>query len=285
MSEIPSRLLLYPQNLLFPEKAEKIFSLVSKIAILKLSKTFNIMEDIYKDSPLSWKERITFLELKEEVKVNWDQIEKEVDTIEEWGLNFRTPENLKYFSQFKETLEESLEGLFPTLKKKENREKAEEELKIRKALILLSLAEKLDFRLYELERSLKEMEKKYNQIFEEKIIGEDKTFEKILDIKEPLSSYLSEEGLPNLNLRIFAWKIIGKYLNWKLVEPLNGLLITEKDLLEEWKEKFSFEKEKIQKEKSEIYRFKKSIFELLDISEIPSLRPYSSETVVVFLQP
>ncbi len=285
MSEIPSRLLLYPQNLFFPEKAEKIFSLVSKIAVLKLSKTYNIMEDVYKDSPLSWKEKVTFLELKEEVKVNWDQIEKEVDTIEEWGLNFRTPENLKYFSQFKETLEESLEGLFPNLRKKEEREKTEEESKIRKALILLSLAEKLDFRLYELERSLKEMEKKYNQIFEEKIIGEDKTFEKILDIKEPLSSYLSEEGLPNLNLRIFAWKIIGKYLDWDLVAPLEGLLITEKELLEEWKEKFPFEDKNLKIEKLEVYNFKVPFFEILEVSETPPLKSYPSETKVLFLNP
>jgi len=281
MSEFPSKLLLYPQSLIFPEKAIKVFPLISNLIVLKLPKTLNIMKEIYQDSVLPWQEKIIFLELKDGVKINWDQIDKEVDLIEEWGFNFRTPENLKYFSQFKETLEESLEGLSLSFNKKEKEEKFEEEFKVRRALILLSLAEKLDFRLYEVEKSLKEMEKKYNQFFEEKIIGEDETFERLLNIGPSLTEYLSEEGLPNLKLRIFAWKTIAKYLNWNSVLPLSDLLITERELLEEWKEKFSFEKEKVKE--MEIYKFKTSIFELLEISEIESSKLYSSETGVVFL--
>jgi len=283
MSEFPSKLLLYPQSLIFPEKAIKVFFLISNLVVLKLPKTLNITKEIYQDSVLPWQEKIIFLELKDEVKINWDQIDKEVDLIEEWGFNFRTPENLKYFSQFKETLEESLEGLFPSFNEKEKEEKSKEEFKVRRALILLSLAEKLDFRLYEVEKSLKEMEKKYNQFFEEKIIGEDETFERIFHIENPLGGYLSKE-LPNLKLRVSAWKIIGKYLNWESVHPLNNLLITEKELLEDWKDRFSFEKKR-EEDKAEFYSFKASIFDLIGISIINSLKTYSSETGVLFLSP
>jgi hypothetical protein len=277
----PQKLLLYPQSFLSPEKVVKVLPLVSKIVFLKLSKTEELIENIYKDLPISWKEKIIFLEFKKEIKVDWNQLNREVDIIEEWGLNFRTPETLKYFSQFKETLEDSLESIYPSFNKKEEKN-TEEEFELKRALILLCLAEKLDFRLYDVEKSLKEMENRYHQVFEEKIIGEDETFERILDIKEPLTSYLFEEELPNLNLRIFAWKLIGKHLDWESLFPLSSLLITEEKLLENWKEKFTFEKEKSLNEEMEFYKFKASLSEILEIPENNFLKA-SSETGVLFL--
>lgn len=282
MSAFPSELLLYPQTFLAPEKIVKIFSIISKIIIIKLPKTFNILENIYKELTVPWKEKINFLEFREDIKIDWNEISKEIDVIEEWGLNFRTPENLKYFSQFKEILEESLESIFPLNNPEKNKNKFYKELEIKRALIILSLAESLDFKMYEVEKSLKEMEEKYNQMFEEKIIGEDYTFEKILKIEEPIISS-SEEALPNLNLRISAWKIIGKYLNWDSIPFLNNLLITEKELLDEWKEKFTFEKIDLQSKEIEFYRFKASLFEILEISENSSTKFSSSETGIVFL--
>jgi hypothetical protein len=281
MVDLPQKLLLYPQSFLSPEKVVKVLPLVSKIVFLKLSKTEELMENIYKDLPISWKEKIIFLEFKKEIKVDWNQLNREVDIIEEWGLNFRTPETLKYFSQFKETLEDSLESIYPSFNKKEEKN-TEEEFELKRALILLCLAEKLDFRLYDVEKSLKEMENRYHQVFEEKIIGEDETFERILDIKEPLTSYLFEEELPNLNLRIFAWKLIGKHLDWESLFPLSSLLITEEKLLENWKEKFTFEKEKSLNEEMEFYKFKASLSEILEIPENNFLKA-SSETGVLFL--
>jgi hypothetical protein len=281
MTDLSQKLLLYPQSFLSPEKVVKVFPLVSKIVFLKLSKTEDLIENIYKDLPISWKEKITFLEFKKEIKIDWNQLSREVDIIEEWGLNFRTPETLKYFSQFKETLEDSLESIYPSFNKKEEKN-TEKEFEIKRALILLCLAEKLDFRLYEVEKSLKEMENRYNQVFEEKIIGEDETFERILDLKEPLTSYLFEEELPNLNLRIFAWKLIGKHLDWESLYPLSSLLITEEKLLENWKEKFTFEKEKFLNEEMEFYKFKASLSEILEIPENNFLK-VSSETGVLFL--
>ena len=282
MSAFPSELLLYPQTFLAPEKIVKIFPIISKIIIIKLPKTFNILENIYKELTVSWKEKINFLEFRENIRIDWNEISKEIDVIEEWGLNFRTPENLKYFSQFKEILEESLEGIFPLNNSEKNRNKFYKELEIKRALIILSLAESLDFKMYEVEKSLKEIEEKYNQMFEEKIIGEDFTFEKILKIEEPIISS-SEEVLPNLSLRIFAWKIIGKYLNWDSIPSLNNLLITEKELLDEWKEKFTFEKIDLQSKDIEFYKFKASLFKILEISEDSSTKFSSPETGIVFL--
>jgi hypothetical protein len=281
MVDLPQKLLLYPQSFLSPEKVVKVLPLVSKIVFLKLSKTEELIENIYKDLPISWKEKITFLEFKKEIKIDWNLLNREVDVIEEWGLNFRTPETLKYFSQFKETLEDSLESIYPSFNKKEKKN-TEKEFEIKRALILLCLAEKLDFRLYEVEKSLKEMENRYNQVFEEKIIGEDETFERILDLKEPLTSYLFEEELPNLNLRIFAWKLIGNHLDWESLYPLSNLLITEEKLLENWREKFTFEKEKFLNEEMEFYKFKASLSEILEIPENNFLK-VSSETGVLFL--
>ncbi|PMP66158.1 MAG: hypothetical protein C0190_05925 [Thermodesulfobacterium geofontis] len=282
MTEAPSKFLLYPQNLLFPEKAFKVFPLFSESVFLKLARTEEFVEYLYKELPFSWKEKITFIELKKEIKVDWNQLKREVDLLEEWGLNFRTPETLKYFSQFKETLEESLESLYPTFNKRKEEEKLKEEFEIKRALILLSLAEKLDFKLYEVEKALKEMENKFHQIFGEKIIGEDETFENIIEIKEPLTSYLSGEGLPNLNLRIHAWKILGKYLDWESVFPLKNILITEKELLEDWKEKFPFERKNPLNEEMEFYEFKVSLFKILEIpgNNFPEVSP---ETGVLLL--
>ena len=282
MSTFPSELLLYPQTFLAPEKIVKIFPIISKIIIIKLPKTFNILENIYKELTIPWKEKINFLEFRENIRIDWNEISKEIDVIEEWGLNFRTPENLKYFSQFKEILEESLEGIFPLNNSEKNRNKFYKELEIKRALIVLSLAESLDFKMYEVEKSLKEMEEKYSQMFEEKIIGEDFTFEKILKIEEPIISS-SEEVLPNLSLRISAWKIIGKYLNWDSIPSLNNLLITEKELLDEWKEKFTFEKINLQSKEIEFYKFKASLFKILEISEDSSTKFSSPETGIVFL--
>ena len=282
MSAFPSELLLYPQTFLAPEKIVKIFPIISKIIIIKLPKTFNILENIYKELTIPWKEKINFLEFRENIRIDWNEISKEIDVIEEWGLNFRTPENLKYFSQFKEILEESLEGIFPLNNSEKNRNKFYKELEIKRALIILSLAESLDFKIYEVEKSLKEMEEKYTQMFEKKIIGEDYTFEKILKIEEPIISS-SEEVLPNLSLRISAWKIIGEYLNWDSIPSLNNLLITEKELLDEWKEKFTFEKINLQSKEIEFYKFKASLFKILEISEDSSIKFSSLETGIVFL--
>jgi len=60
------------------------------------------------------------------------------------------------------------------------------------------------------------------------------------------------------------------------------LLITEEKLLENWKEKFTFEKEKSLNGKIEFYKFKASLSEILEIPENNFLKA-SAETRVLFL--
>lgn len=282
MSNFPSELLLYPQTFLFPDKAKLILPHISKLIFLKLPKTEEILEKIYKDLDFPWKEKISFLEFKRDLNINWDQILNEVKSIEEWGLNFRTPENLKYFSHFREAVEETLEEIFPTVKKKK---RDVEQADLKRSLIILILAERLDYSLYELDKSLEEIDQQLSQIFEEKIIGEDHTFEKTLttEFEEILKISFSQEELPNLLLRISSWKTLGNYIDWDKWKALNSLLITEREIIEDWKEKFSFEKEKVEIEKLEIYNFKKPFVDLLGFSENFSSNIYFSETRVIFL--
>lgn len=287
MLSFPSKVLLYPQTLLSYEIMDKVLSLISKnliskLVIIKLSRTLEVMDELYKELSSPWKKMIEFLEVKKELKINWEEVEKEVRAIQEWGLNFRTPENLKYFFQFKNIVEDSLEELIFSFKKEiVKKENYEEKIKIKKALIILNLAENFDFNLLEVKKSLQEIEKKYHQVFEEKIIGEDETFERLENIKELLEISFDTQELPNLNLRIFAWKLLSKYLDWDSVFPLNNILITEKSLLDEWKEKFPFE-EKFLEEKIKFYSFKIPIFEILGIPEFSFSKSFS-DTGVFFL--
>jgi len=73
-----------------------------------------------------------------------------------------------------------------------------------------------------------------------------------------------------------------QHLDWESLYPLSSLLITEEKLLENWKEKFTFEKEKFLNEEMEFYKFKASLSEILEIPENNFLK-VSSETGVLFL--
>ncbi len=272
------RALLYPQTFLLPDFGKIILPYLSSIIVFQLPSTSEIWEKFYNNFPISWQEKLKFLTLKKDLSIDWEQLKKERKTLEEWGLNFRTPENLKYFSQFKEVLEESLETLLPTIKGVKNTSK--QEVEIKKALITLLLAEDLDTKLYEVYISLKEIDQKYNEIFKEKIIGEDLTFQKILDIYYPVSEpYIFFKNLSGLFSRINAWKTVGKYLEWGIYPNLSNLVITDIELLERWKDKFEFKEENISKE-IKFYKFKASLFQIL---EIPLNTSKSQETGVILV--
>jgi hypothetical protein len=276
--------LLYPQTFLFPKLGAKIFPFVSQIVALQLPTTFEVWERFYQESDLPWQEKISFLTLKQDVSIDWETLKKEAKNLQEWGLNFRTPENLKYFSHFKEVLKEALEEISPVIKgiKKAS---PQEETKIKQALITLLLAEELDAKLWEIFASLEKVDKQYSQIFEEKIIGEDFTFEKVMDIKYPFfDPSLSFKNLSNLSSRIHAWKILVNHLNWASYRSLKSIIITDPALLGNWQEKYDFVKEKdLKEEKIEIYKFKTSLFQLLEIPS-KSLQTYSQEEAdVIFV--
>lgn len=229
-------LLLYPQTFLDPKKGKKIFPYIKTLVVLKLPETKENWEFFYRDLT-EWRERVKFLEFKADLKQEVDQILKEVKVLEEWGYNFRTAENLRYFSQFKELVEESLIRIIGEIKGKESREKRSLELK--QALITLVLAEKLDLRTYEIEKEWIDFERRYQETFKEKVIGEDFSFrpldEMIKIAHEPIS--LVEE-LPGLKARERAWRILGDSIEFSVMLKIEGLLVTSKELFEEWRENY-----------------------------------------------
>lgn len=271
-------LLLYPQTFLDPKKGKKIFSYIKTLAVLKLPETEENWEFFYKDLT-EWREVVKFLEFKSDLKQEFDQILKEVKVIEEWGYNFRTAENLRYFSQFKELVEESLIKIIGEIKRKENREKRYLELK--QALITLVLAEKLDLRTYEIEKELGDFERRYQETFKEKVIGEDFSFRPLEEIirlaHEPV--FLFKE-LSGLKTRKRAWRILGDLIEFSAVEKMEGLLITSEELFEEWRESYKGIFEGMKDNDIKILKIEISLEQLLGFSK--SLGP-SGKLTKVFL--
>ena len=170
------------------------------------------------------------------LKLPWEKesLKKEFLALCEWALNFRTPEVLKYYFSFKENVENFLEENFFYIPL--NPSKKEDFQTEKNALFLLGLAEKLDREIDEIIKSLKKIEKKYNEIFDEKIIGEDITFTKLEDInfwQEPFFLYFKD--LFSLEKRLWAWKVLLSYIN---LPKISSLLITQEAVIEKISEKF-----------------------------------------------
>ncbi len=275
------KVLLYPQTFLYPSKLHKAFEYFSQIFLLKLpvsDRRFNFWE---RNQLLP---KIKYLKIKKLSKKEEEVLEKEVRLLQEWGLNFRTPETLKYLMQFKKVTEDSLEEYLSIFKRnQEIDENFEEVLRIKRALIILSLAEELDFFLYEVENSLKEVEAKLSEFFQEKIIGEDETFEKILFGRHPKEEFIFSENLFNLNLRVFSWKILLPHLNWDEVPFPKALLVTEKVLIENWQEMAGTLEEISLNSDIIFFRFNKPLKQLLDIPETFSFS-FPNETQVFLLK-
>lgn len=273
--------LLYPQTFLFPLKLVKVCKFFPQIILLKLPTSENKVHFWEKNQLIN---QIKYLEVKRLTEKEKEELKREIKLLQEWGLNFRTPETLKYLMQFKKVTEDSLEEYLSIFKKKQEEDRNFKELqKIKSALILLSLAEELDASLYDVELSLKEVEKSFSEIFEEKIIGEDLTFEKLLAFKNSSEDISFSEGLFNLELRILAWNILIPYLSWEEVPFLKALLITESTLIENWKESFEVLEEFPLNSEIIFYNFKSSLSELLcfpkDLISFPS-----KETLIYFVR-
>lgn len=232
-------LLLYLQTFLDYEKGEKVLSYLKSLYVLKLLETEKNWENFYQQLD-DWKKKVKFLEIKQEVKSIFSSLEREVQIIEEWGYNFRTPENLRYFSKFKDLVEESITKIVGKIKEtKETKDEKREGLEIKQALITLVLAEKLDVKICEIQRELKNIEKIYQQTFKEKIIGEDFSFKPLEEVtKIAVESVIISEDLPGLKARENAWKMLSNIIDFNPIENLDGILITSKELFEEWKDRY-----------------------------------------------
>lgn len=272
--------LLYPQTFLSPIKLDKAFQYFSQIITLKLPVTEK-HTTFWRKTPFFSK--IKHLEIKKIKKEEEELLKKEINILQEWALNFRTPETLKYLMQFKRVTEDSLEEYLSIFKKNSSINTESEELKqIKRALILLSLAEELDFSLYEIENSLKQMEKKFYELFEEKIVGEDLTFEKLLTVEAPFKGASFSENLVNLDLRVFSWKVLTPYLNWEKFPYLKALLVTEENLIETWKETLEILEETLINPELMAYQFNISFNEILGIPK--EISSFSGKTFVFLLK-
>lgn len=254
--------LLYPQTFLFPTIAQKIFSLFSKILILKTPVTLEILDNTLKDTFPFWKEKIEFVFPNLGQKIDVEILKKEIQILEEWGLNFRTPENLKYFMQFKQTLEESLSGIFPKPESQNKKENFKEWIEIKRALVILILAEKLDFSLYEIEKSLEILDRKYLEFFEKEILKKEIDFKILPEIRYIENIYFPSYILYHLKHRVSAWKVLFPYLN--LPKNLNTLIITEESLIDKWEEKYKILKTEKIKENIKFYQISEPLSVLLE---------------------
>ncbi|QER42017.1 hypothetical protein F1847_04360 [Thermodesulfobacterium sp. TA1] len=272
-------LLLYPQTFLGLEEVEKIIKLVEKLLVLDLSITKENWFRFIKDHQ-NLQQKVQFLSFKPDLGIDLEELKKEVSSLEEWGYNFRNLENLKYFSQFKEVLEESLKEIFYSIKGDKVLE--EEKVRIKSSIINLFLAEKLDVSMYEIKKELEKLEWQYHQVFKEKVIGEDFSFKPIEDLNYLISTSLSfPEKLPNLKQRIKAWQAIGPYIDFGSHLAFNGLVINSSELLELWQEKHEHLVKNEFEDGIKLYEFKTKVDDLLGFSV--SLEHNSSTSWVMYL--
>ncbi|HBT03417.1 MAG TPA: hypothetical protein DEA54_01215 [Thermodesulfobacterium commune] len=272
------QVLLYPQTFLGRKHLEKIIGLIEKLLVLDLGTTQENWLKFYHEKT-DLKEKVVFLGFKPDLEIDLEEVKKEVKSLEEWGYNFRTPENLRYFSQFKDVFENSLEDLLSAIKGGQRLK--EDKFIIKSQIITLILAEKLDVSNYEIRVDLESLELKYQEVFKEKIVGEDFSFKPLEELNRLISSSVElQESLPNLEQRIKAWQTLGPYIDFSHASGLDGLIITSSELLESWQEKHTYSVK--DEGKFQVYEFKTKIEDLLGFS-IP-LNADQKSSFVIYLK-
>jgi len=269
--------LLYPQTLLLPEIAEELKNYFKKLIILKLPTTEEHISQFFSNF-----EFFEFLEIRGIDEKFEQEIKKEITNIETWGLFFRTPETLKYFAQYKEVLQDSLEQIIPYLKKAEVQKEGtlKKQIDFKQALLILCLAESLDSKLLDVKTGLKKIEKKYQEVIKEKIIGEE--LGKFSEIQNVMESSEDRFQLLNLPLRISAWKKLFSYLNPQELKENSQVLITERTLLQDWIEDFEIIKEEKLSDFLRVFFLKASIPQLLKVKQ--NSGGFSENTAVYFAE-
>ncbi len=250
---LDDKVLLFPQTCFYCFFDEKELPF-SQIYYLKLpffvTEENNRLVSIIPDLP--WEENL---------------LKKEFQALCDWGLNFRTPEVLKYFLTFKDRVEGLLEENLPYVSLKPPKKEPLQELK--NALFLLGLAEKFDREIKDIKESLESIEERYHHIFEEKIIGEDETFEELKEIKNLPEPFIDFKSLSFLNERLVAWKILLPRITFP---DLSSLLITERALIEKFAEVFEI-KELGSSQDFKIFSAQANIIELISLEKKDSQFP------------
>lgn len=216
------RALLYPQNLFYPLKSLKAFDFVDKVFVFEFFNTSTYLQKFFPEL----QEKIGYISLKENEKLNLKDLPAILTNLQLFGEYLRTPENLAYYYLHQDLFEETF-GI-----KIKERDSFEE---IKKAFLVLLLAEALDANLLEVEKAIISFEEKWDKFFQEKILFKDQVYE-TLATKEWERDM---ENLWNLKRRVEALRRVMPLFNWGEVSFLDTLLITEGDLLLEIKEESS----------------------------------------------
>lgn len=245
------KVFLYPQTLFYPPHLLKVDPFVEKYFILNLLETEARLKSLFQDKfP-----KIHLLTIKKELDI--PSLSKMYLEFKNFGLSLRTPENLKIYKLHQELFEDT----YPILNIREKPLDSTE-----RAFLLLSLAEDIDFTLLEVSLSLNDFTKKWEQIFQEKILFKDLYFpeEDTLNI-----SFLEEnkkEKLWEIQKRIESLKILLPHLDYPEDKP-DSLLISEEEIFDDWRDELEIREEKILNEDILIFELKKPLNERLALPQ------------------
>ena len=245
--------------LLFPQTWDSYFFKFSELKELPFIKIHYLKLPFFNEENLQANQYLKPVYLK----LPWEKesLKKEFLALCEWALNFRTPEVLKYYFSFKENVENFLEENFFYIPL--NPSKKEDFQTEKNALFLLGLAEKLDREIDEIIKNLKKIEKKYKEIFDEKIIGKDITFTKLEDIIFSQEPFLYFKDLFSLEKRLWAWKVLLSYIN---LPKISSILTTQEAVIEKISEKFLINLME-ENEKYKVYEVSAELSEIISLEK------------------
>lgn len=218
-----SKALLYPQSIFYPYKSLRFLNFVERIYLIELPETKTNLIRQLKDEELST--RIGFISLKEPFKVRAEELKILARELQDFGTYIRTPESLRYFYLHKDLFEETFANLFKDKNPPESFERA---------LLVLILAEKIDRDLWDVSCGLQEFSQNWRKILEEMII-----FKNLYEETETFFYKAIEEKdverLWSLKNRLLALRELwGKFLWAEELQDMRTLLITERELLEDF---------------------------------------------------
>ncbi len=221
---IPLRALLYPQTLPYPIRILKALDFLDTLRVIEIFQTKKIFQE-YCPEALN---KISFLSFSD-LAFSKDFLERILKQLQNFALYLRTPENLKLYQIHQQLFKEDYDLFF--------REK-ERVSPWEMAFLTLALAEEVDWLLLEVERGLKEFNKKWREFWEEDLLTEGGE-----EVFNSLSSKEEKEVLWKSEIRRDALKVLLPYVDFSWSKNINTLLITEVSIVEDLIEGEEIEKE------------------------------------------
>ncbi len=258
------KVFLFPQTLFYPPRLLKADPFVERYFILNLLETKTRLTSLFLDKI----QKIHLLNLKRELDIPF--LSKVKSELKNLGEFLKTPESLKIYKLHQELFEET----FPIFKGRETPLNA-----IEKAFLLLCLAEDIDYTLLEVSLSLNDFSKKWEEIFQEKILFKDLYFPEDTSLDISTFEESAKEKLWEIQKRIKALKILLPEIDFPEEKP-DTLLISEEEIFEEWREDLRIAKINPLKEDILIVELNKPLNEKLSLSENSSFPQFKRLIIV-----